>query len=175
MPARTSGSRANAVRKLNCIDYLHRCHVDAVARSPIGWPRRITRSGWEMFTTRARCWVVFTLLVQPLLLSAQTVEQVHAGFVTPPDDARVMMRWWWFGPAVSEPELKREIAAMKAGGYGGFEIQPVYPLSLDDAAIRLRNLSYLSDEFIDAVRFAAKEGVEQGLRVDITLGSGWPF
>jgi hypothetical protein len=113
--------------------------------------------------------------MQPLLCTAQTVEQVRAGFVTPPDDARAMMRWWWFGPAVAEPELKREIAAMKAGGYGGFEIQPVYPLSLDDPSIGLRNLTYLSDEFIGALRFAAKEGVEQGLRVDITLGSGWPF
>lgn len=128
-----------------------------------------------MFKTRARYWVVFTLLLQPLLGAAQTVEQVRSGFITPPDDARVMMRWWWFGPAVSEPELKREISAMKAGGYGGFEIQPVYPLSLDDPNIGLRNLTYLSDDFISALRFAAKEGVEQGMRVDVTLGSGWPF
>ncbi|MET0535425.1 MAG: glycosyl hydrolase [Steroidobacter sp.] len=127
-----------------------------------------------MFTVRAR---VFTLL---LLLTfgaarAETVEQIRGGFITPPDDARVMMRWWWFGPAVNQPELKREIAAMKAGGYGGFEIQPVYPLSLDDPGIGLRNLSYLSDDFIEALRFAAREGVAQGLRVDVTLGSGWPF
>jgi hypothetical protein len=120
------------------------------------------------------------LLLWPLVAASQVpaaanVEQVRAGFQAPPDDARVMMRWWWFGPAVSKPELKREIAAMKAGGFGGFEIQPVYPLSLDDPALGLRNLTYLSDEFIDAVGFAAKEGREQGLRVDVTLGSGWPF
>jgi len=128
-----------------------------------------------MFKTRARCWVVFALLAQPLLGAAQSVEQVRSGFVTPPDDARVMMRWWWFGPAVSEPELKREISAMKAGGYGGFEIQPMYPQSLDDPNIGLRNLTYRSDDFIGALRFAAKEGVAQGMRVDVTLGSGWPF
>jgi len=64
---------------------------------------------------------------------------------------------------------------MKAGGYGGFEIQPVYPQSLDDPNIGLRNLTYLSDDFIGALRFAAKEGVAQGMRVDVTLGSGWPF
>lgn len=128
--------------------------------------------------TRARYGIVFTLalfLQWPLLATAQTAEQVRAGFVSPPDDARVMMRWWWFGPAVTEPELKREIAAMKAGGYGGFEIQPVYPLSLDDPSIELRNLTYLSDDFISALRFAAKEGANQGLRVDVTVGSGWPF
>src|SRR5687767_2117956 len=128
MPASIDSSRATAARKLNRIDYLHRCHVDAVERSKIGWSHRITKTGQEMFTTRTRCWAVLTLLLQwPLLGTAQSVEQVRAGFATPPDDARPMMRWWWFGPAVSEPELKREIAAMKAGGYGGFEIQPVYP------------------------------------------------
>ncbi len=80
-----------------------------------------------------------------------------------------MMRWWWFGPAVAKPELERELRSMKAGGIGGVEIQPVYPLALDG------NLPYLSDEFIDALRFAANKARELGLRVDITLGSGWPY
>src|SRR5207237_6050916 len=38
-----------------------------------------------------------------------------------------------------------------------------------------RNLPYLSDEFIDALRFAAQKARELGLRMDITLGSGWPY
>jgi len=80
-----------------------------------------------------------------------------------------MMRWWWFGPAVAKPELERELRSMKAGGIGGVEIQPVYPLALDG------NLPYLSDEFIDALRFAANKARELGFRVDITLGSGWPY
>jgi hypothetical protein len=35
-----------------------------------------------------------------------------------------MMRWWWFGPAVTRAELEREMRAMKDGGIGGFEKQP---------------------------------------------------
>jgi hypothetical protein len=53
-------------------------------------------------------------------------------FQHPPDDARIMMRWWWFGSAVEKPELEREMRTMKEGGIGGFEVQPVYPLTLDD-------------------------------------------
>src|SRR5882757_1573996 len=85
---------------------------------------------------------------------SQTLASVQQNFLAPPDDARVMMRWWWFGPAVTHQELEREILAMKAGGIGGFEIQPVYPLALDDKATGFRNLPYLSDEFLDAVKFA---------------------
>ena len=45
-----------------------------------------------------------------------------------------MMRWWWFGPAVTKTGLEREMRLMKEGGIGGFEVQPVYPLALDDDA-----------------------------------------
>ena len=33
-------------------------------------------------------------------------------FESPPDDARVMMRWWWFGPAVTAEGLDRDLEAM---------------------------------------------------------------
>jgi len=85
------------------------------------------------------------------------------------------MRWWWFGPAVEKRELERELRVMKEGGIGGVEIQPVYPLTLDDPARGLVNLPYLSDGFLDAVRFANDKARELGMRVDITLGSGWPY
>lgn len=103
------------------------------------------------------------------------VASLRHAFAEPPDDARIMMRWWWFGAAVTKPELERELRAMKDGGIGGVEVQPVYPLVLDDAEAGVRNLPYLSDEFIDALRFAAQKARDLGLRMDITLGSGWPY
>ncbi len=98
----------------------------------------------------------------------------HA-FERPPDDARIMMRWWWFGPAVTEAELEREMRLMKEGGIGGIEVQPVYPLVPDDSPDGIRNLAFLSDEFIDALRFSSEKARELGLRMDMTLGSGWPY
>jgi hypothetical protein len=86
-----------------------------------------------------------------------------------------MMRWWWFGPAVTPAELERELRMMKEGGMGGVEIQPVYPLALDDPQTGFRNLPFLSTEFLDALRFASQKARDLGLRVDLTLGSGWPY
>src|SRR5262249_27646781 len=34
---------------------------------------------------------------------------------------------------------------------------------------------FLSDSFIDALRFASEKARELGLRMDLTLGSGWPY
>jgi len=103
------------------------------------------------------------------------ITELQRGFERPPDDARIMMRWWWFGPSVTKSELEREMRLMKEGGIGGFEIQPVYPLLPDNPAAGIRNLPYLSDEFIDALRFVSIKAREIGLRVDLTLGSGWPY
>ncbi|HSQ19046.1 MAG TPA: glycosyl hydrolase, partial [Blastocatellia bacterium] len=105
----------------------------------------------------------------------ETVTELQRLFENPPDDSRIMMRWWWFGPAVSKPELEREMRLMKSGGIGGFEVQPVYPLALDDAARGIKNFSFLSDDFIDALRFTSEKARELGLRFDLTLGSGWPY
>jgi hypothetical protein len=96
-------------------------------------------------------------------------------FQQPPADARPMMRWWWFGPAVTNEELDREIAAMKAGGFGGFEVQPVYALSTDDPSTGIVNTPYLSDPFLAALRHTSETARASGMRMDVTLGSGWPF
>jgi hypothetical protein len=107
--------------------------------------------------------------------SGDSLVALRHGFESPPSDARPMMRWWWFGPAVEPDELARELQTMKAGGIGGVEIQPVYPLALDDPQTGFRNMKFLSPEFLKMVGFAAETGRSLGMRVSITLGSGWPY
>ncbi len=119
---------------------------------------------------RSRIWLC--LFGAACLLRAAEPSNIVAlrqSFEHPPDDARVMVRWWWFGPAVVKPELEREMRAMKQGGIGGFEVQPTYALEVD------HNFPYLSDEFLGDLKFTAEKAKEIGLRFQLTLGSGWPF
>ncbi|KHL26548.1 hypothetical protein PK98_09175 [Croceibacterium mercuriale] len=97
------------------------------------------------------------------------------GFAEPPAEAAPMMRWWWFGAAVTPEEIDRELRAMKAGGIGGVEIQPVYPMQLDRTDQPSRNQPYLSPEFLANLRHAATTARAEGMRVDVTGGSGWPY
>ena len=103
------------------------------------------------------------------------ISALHESFAHPPDDCRIMVRWWWFGPAATNPELQSELEQMKAAGIGGVEIATLYALALDDPATGFHNYNFVSDEHLDHLRFAAEEAGRLGLRVDITLGSGWPF
>jgi hypothetical protein len=111
----------------------------------------------------------------PAPLVSSRIADVAAHLAIPPDDARPMVRWWWFGPAVVKPQLERELLAMKAGGFGGVEIQPVYPMELDDPARGIKNVPYLSADFLDSVSFVNRKARAEGMRVDMTLASGWPY
>lgn len=103
------------------------------------------------------------------------IQQLRATFAAPPADARPMVRWWWFGPAVVKPEIARELDQMHGAGIGGVELAAEYPLALDDPAKGIVNLRYGSPEYIDMLRFANQHATELGMRVDLTLGSGWPY
>ena len=119
--------------------------------------------------------MVVLILIALAPARAQSIAELQRGFERPPDEAKIMMRWWWFGPAVTKKELEREMRLMKEGGIGGFEVQAVYPLLPDDPSSGIKNLPYLSDAFIDALRFTSTKARELGLRMDLTLGSGWPY
>src|ERR1700721_3475280 len=108
--------------------------------------------------------------------NAQTaLEKLQADFVQPPAGAKPMMRWWWFGLAVEKPEIRRELEQMKADGIGGVELAFVYPQVVDDPAKHLVNEPFLSSAMLDNVSYAAREARTLGLRLDVTLGSGWPY
>lgn len=113
---------------------------------------------------------IFAMAVAPAnAADPANLNDLRREFVNPPNDAKIMMRWWWFGPSVTKIELEREMRLMKEAGIGGFEVQPVYPLEVD------RNFPWLSDEFLDALKFTGAKARELGLRMDLTLGSGWPY
>jgi hypothetical protein len=130
------------------------------------------------FSTTLGClllWVIFMPLSAETPPAASPLDEVRRGFENPPDSSRIMMRWWWFGAAVTKPELAREIEAMKAAGIGGFEVAPVYPMTLDDPEHGILNLPYLSPDFLDALHFAAQTANRLEMRFDLNLGSGWPY
>ncbi|MDA3873591.1 MAG: glycosyl hydrolase [Kiritimatiellae bacterium] len=89
-------------------------------------------------------------------------------------DARIMMRWWWFGPTITPKEIDRELGLMKDAGIGGVEVAFLYPVTLrTEASPELYD--FLSPAFLNSLGHAAESAKRLGLVFDITLGSGWPY
>ncbi|MCB9727675.1 MAG: hypothetical protein H6744_10845 [Deltaproteobacteria bacterium] len=98
-----------------------------------------------------------------------------AAFAAPPDDARPWLRWWWPGDDVEPEELRRELAAMAQAGFGGAELQ-AFDAALDpevDEATLARRHGVDGERYFEHVRAAADAAEDVGLRLDLTLGSGW--
>lgn len=85
--------------------------------------------------------------------------------------ARPWTRWWWMGSAVTAAEITRHLEAYAAAGIGGVEITPIYGVKGRED----QSLPMLSPEWWAMVRHAIAEGRRLGIRVDMTLGSGWPY
>ncbi len=103
------------------------------------------------------------------------LSRILNNFSAPGDDSRIMMRWWWFGPAVTDEGIEHQLVLMKNAGIGGVELAVIYPLCLDNEFPGIANARYMSDEFLASTAFAAKTAKKLGMRFDLTLCSGWPF
>src|SRR5580704_16237067 len=138
------------------------------------FPHFLPRANHHL-TTKIATTISLAIALSTTLFSQSSIDNLRKNFQNPPADAKPMMRWWWFGTAVEKPEILRELKQMQADGIGGVELAFVYPQVVDDPSKGLINHPFLSPEMLDAVHYAQSEARQLGLRVDVTLGSGWPY
>ncbi len=132
--------------------------------------------------TRRQMWtsVVAVMVIGAMGCGAQGTapkpQEVRQAFASPAKIYRPLVRWWWPGNDVTPEELKREVGALDAAGFGGAEIQPFaigVPKLPADATKRLHD--YPTPDFFRNVGVAVKAAKEHGMFIDYTFGSGWPF
>jgi hypothetical protein len=92
-----------------------------------------------------------------------------------PNSYRMRMHWYVFGPAWEPAECDRQLSNMAAQHIGGVLIFPAYPIALDDPARGIRNVPYLSPEFLSVLSSVTESARQLGMTVDIVLGTGWPY
>lgn len=102
----------------------------------------------------------------------RTVEDILSH---PLPQAKAGTRWWWYGCSVTKSGISHQLDDMAAAGLGSCEIQILYPLSKDDPTRGIKHLEWFSPEFFEILEFTLKYASSCGIKVDFTLGSGWPF
>ncbi len=86
-------------------------------------------------------------------------------------ESRPWSYWWWPGSAVDQSNLTRELEVLKAAGWGGVHVIPIYGVR----GAEQRFIPYLSPQWMDMLRHTITEANRLGLGVDMTTGSGWCF
>ena len=86
-------------------------------------------------------------------------------------EARPGTRWWWFGSAVDSTNLKWNLAQYASHGIGAVEITPIYGVQGNEK----NELSYLSPEWMKAIRYTEYQAKDNNIEVDMATGTGWPF
>jgi len=102
-----------------------------------------------------------------------TAAQLESQFANPPMEYRPLTRYWWFGGAVTRPELARELTGMKDQGLAGVEIQSLYDAL--PAVPGHKTVLFASPEWVNRVATCMREAAKLGMKVDLTPGSGWPY
>jgi hypothetical protein len=80
-------------------------------------------------------------------------------------------RWWWLGSAVDEENLQWNLQQYAHKGIGAVEITPLYGVKGNEA----NNIPFLSDRWMQMLRYTQAEAERNGIEVDMATGTGWPF
>jgi hypothetical protein len=95
-------------------------------------------------------------------------------FSNPENQYRPFVRWWWNGNKIENAELARELRILKEAGIGGVEINPIsFPLRTDD--MDKPSVEWLSDEWIELLKFTLEEAKSLGMTCDLLVGTGFPM
>lgn len=86
-------------------------------------------------------------------------------------EAKPGARWWWLGSAVNETDLRWNMLEYSKTGIGALEITPLYGVQGNDK----NNLTFLSEPWMNALRFVESEGIKDNILIDMNNGTGWPF
>ena len=86
-------------------------------------------------------------------------------------EAKAGARWWWLGSAVDKENLQWNMQEYARHGIGALEITPLYGVQGNDR----NNIPYLSDKWMEMLRYTQEQGRQNGIEIDMATGTGWPF
>jgi len=116
----------------------------------------------------------FRKLFSAPLNTTPPINSLYSVFKDPESIYYPFVRWWWNGDKIEKDEITRELRLLKDAGISGVEINPIkFPAKTDD--LGKHSVSWLSDEWIELLRFTFEEAKSLGITCDLLVGSGWPF
>ena len=106
-----------------------------------------------------------------IILATLTVSATAQQWPEMRQEAKAGARWWWLGSAVDKENLRWTMQEYANHGIGTLEITPIYGVQGNQT----NNIPYLSDQWMEMLRFTQEQGRANGIEIDMATGTGWPF
>ena len=110
---------------------------------------------------------LFSTIVLTILCLTATAQS----WPTPTTEAKPGTRWWWLGSAVDKGNLEWNLSEYARHGIGAVEITPIYGVQGNEKS----NIPYLSDKWMEMLRYTQEQCSQNGIELDMATGTGWPF
>lgn len=103
---------------------------------------------------------------------AQTknIDTLFEGFITPPHSAKPITWWHWTGGNVTKEGISKDLEWMKRVGIGGFQ---AFDISFGSGQLVDKKVSFMTPEWLDAIRHTAAEADRLGLDMTMATSAGW--
>src|SRR4029453_914522 len=95
----------------------------------------------------------------------------HSDWPAVSEETRPWTRWWWLGSALDNATITRELETLRAAGFGGVELTPIYGVRGHEGQF----VPYLSDNWIRLLEHTLREARRVDLGVGVATGTRWPF
>lgn len=102
--------------------------------------------------------------------SASLSATLREGFRKPPQEARPRVWWHWINGNITKDGIRKDIEWMQRAGIGGFHC---FEAGMGSRTIVEQRLSYMSDAWQDAFRYAVGLADSLGMEVAIASCPGW--
>ena len=110
-------------------------------------------------------------ILSTIVLGMLSMTVIAQSWPTPTTEAKAGARWWWLGSAVDKENLQWNLQEYAKHGIGAVEITPIYGVQENEA----NNIPYLSDQWMEMLRYTQQQCERNGIELDMATGTGWPF
>jgi hypothetical protein len=116
---------------------------------------------------------VCTSLWGAQISSSGQADRIQSGFQSPPDSAKPLAYWWWLNGHTDATTITSDLEAMKQEGYGGAILMDANGSGQEGNTPVDPGPTFGSPAWQDMFLHTLKEARRLGLRISLTIQSGW--
>jgi len=120
---------------------------------------------------RVGIWLVLALSAGSLF--PQSLATLRQGFESPPQNAKLRCYWWWLNGNTNEATIARDLAEMKAKGYGGAILVDANGADQGGNHSVPAGPLFGSPQWIRLYVYALDTAKKLGLEISLNATSGW--